>query len=64
MSIIITVEIGSEHRVYTADDLPLSVGGDACHPLSYVYRRIRSVYDGIAFFSRTPSFNDVTLINR
>ena len=31
MSTIITVEIGSERRVYTADDLPLSVGGDACH---------------------------------
>ena len=31
MSIVVTVEIGSERRAYTADDLPLSVGGDACH---------------------------------
>jgi formylglycine-generating enzyme required for sulfatase activity len=31
MSIGISVEIGSERRVYTADDLPLSVGGASCH---------------------------------
>jgi biopolymer transport protein ExbD len=31
MSITLTTEIGNERRVYTADDLPLSVGGKACH---------------------------------
>jgi formylglycine-generating enzyme required for sulfatase activity len=31
MSIVISVEIGGERRVYTADDLPLSVGGVSCH---------------------------------
>jgi formylglycine-generating enzyme required for sulfatase activity len=31
MSIVITAEIGNERRVYTSDDLPLSVGGAACH---------------------------------
>jgi formylglycine-generating enzyme required for sulfatase activity len=31
MSIVISVEIGNERRVYTADDLPLSVGGESCH---------------------------------
>ncbi|MCW8984481.1 MAG: PEGA domain-containing protein, partial [Thermoanaerobaculales bacterium] len=31
MSIVISVEIGSKRRVYTAEDLPLSVGGASCH---------------------------------
>ena len=31
MSIVLSVEIGSERRVYAPDDLPLSVGGAACH---------------------------------
>jgi formylglycine-generating enzyme required for sulfatase activity len=31
MSIVFSVEIGNERRVYTADDLPLSLGGAACH---------------------------------
>jgi formylglycine-generating enzyme required for sulfatase activity len=31
MTLVLSVEIGGERRVYTADDLPLSVGGAACH---------------------------------
>jgi formylglycine-generating enzyme required for sulfatase activity len=31
MSTVISIEIGGERRVYTTDDLPLSVGGTACH---------------------------------
>jgi len=31
MSIVLSVEIGSERRAYTSDDMPLSVGGAACH---------------------------------
>jgi formylglycine-generating enzyme required for sulfatase activity len=31
MSMVITAEIGNERRVYSGDDLPLSVGGTACH---------------------------------
>jgi len=31
MSIVLSTEIGSECRVYTSDDMPLSVGGAACH---------------------------------
>ena len=31
MSIVFSVEIGNERRVYTSDDMPLSVGGAACH---------------------------------
>jgi len=31
MSIVLSAEIGNERRVYTADDMPLSVGGAACH---------------------------------
>ena len=31
MSLVVTVETGSGRRVYSADDLPLSVGGTACH---------------------------------
>jgi len=31
MSLVISVEIGSGRRVFTAGDLPLSVGGASCH---------------------------------
>jgi formylglycine-generating enzyme required for sulfatase activity len=31
MSIVLSVEIGRDRRVYTSDDLPLSVGGKSCH---------------------------------
>ncbi len=31
MSIVVSAEIGGERRVYTAEDMPLSIGGAACH---------------------------------
>ena len=31
MSIVLSAEIGSKRRVYTSEDMPLSVGGAACH---------------------------------
>jgi formylglycine-generating enzyme required for sulfatase activity len=31
MSIVLTIEIGEERHVYSSEDLPLSVGGAACH---------------------------------
>ncbi len=31
MSIVFSFEIGTERRVYTSDDMPLSLGGAACH---------------------------------
>jgi formylglycine-generating enzyme required for sulfatase activity len=31
MSFVLSVEIGDERRVYTSDDMPLSVGGADCH---------------------------------
>jgi len=31
MSVVLSVEIGNERRVYSSDDMPLSVGGTACH---------------------------------
>ena len=31
MNIVVSAEIGKERRVYTADDMPLSIGGAACH---------------------------------
>lgn len=31
MSIVLSAEIGRKRRVYTSDDMPLSVGGAACH---------------------------------
>jgi len=31
MSIVVAVEIGNERHVFSAEDLPLSVGGAACH---------------------------------
>ena len=31
MSIVLSTEIGLERRIYTSDDMPLSVGGADCH---------------------------------
>ncbi|MBD3853156.1 MAG: SUMF1/EgtB/PvdO family nonheme iron enzyme [Acidobacteria bacterium] len=31
MSILLTIEVGEERHVYSSEDLPLSVGGTACH---------------------------------
>jgi len=31
MSIVLTIEIGEERQVFSGEDLPLSVGGSACH---------------------------------
>ena len=31
MSILVTIEVGKERHVYSGEDLPLSVGGAACH---------------------------------